>query len=180
MNEENAQNTEQTQNAGVGGNPAPAPEIQQPKPTGASYFRQRTEKDRQGEPVQIGEVTFLVGRPSLASLTDKKIIPSELAAAATNVQQKMSKGLPISPKEYEGYSRFEQLMVMNSVRSPKIVERDADYDSGQISISDLSDTETTELMMFIQGGLEALRSFRVQRQRAIARLGSDTVSRDEA
>ncbi len=155
--------------------PPPAPQA-----TSGSYFKNRNEKDRSGTPVTIGDITFLVGRPSLASLTKQGIVPSELAAKATNVQQKMAKNRPVTGKELEDYSQYERLMVKASLRSPQIVDENPNYEAGQILFEDLSDMESTELMMFIQGGDEALRQFRVQRQRQIARLGSETLSDDEA
>ena len=147
----------------------------------ASYFRSRNEKDKQGEPVVIGEATFLVGRPSLASLTKQRIIPTELAASAANVQTKVQKGNPINAKEIEIYQKYQQIMIMTAVRSPRIVDNDnPNYDNNEIGINDISDNEMTELMTYIQGGAEALRTFRAQRQRQIAGLGGESLSDYEA
>ena len=151
-----------------------------PASSNSSYFRNRNVKDKQGEPVTIGDATFLVGRPSLSSLTKQRIIPTELAAAAANVQTKVSKGSPVQGKELESYQKYERLMLMSAVRSPRIVEQNPNYEDNEICIDDLSDNETTDLMTYIQGGAEALRTFRAQRQRQIAGLSSESLSDNEA
>ncbi len=143
------------------------------KTTSASYFRKRKDKEAIGEPITVGEVTFMVGRPSLSNLTKQGLIPSELAASAVNIQNKVSGKSNLSGKDLENYQKYERLMVINSVRSPNIVDdRDADYDNNEIHIDDLSDEEISELTMYIQGGMTALRTFRAGRQRQIAGFSS--------
>jgi len=144
-------------------------------PTSASYFKQRNELDKTGTKITIGEITFLVGRPSLASLTKQGIVPSELAAKATNVQQKMASDKPLTTQEIESYNQYERIIVKSALRSPRIVDENPNYEANEIVFEDLSDLESTELMMYIQGGSEALNSFRVQRQRQITRLSSESL-----
>lgn len=139
-------------------------------------FRERKQKNEIGEAVEIGGNTFMVARPSLASLTKAGIIPKELATEATNVQTKISKDKDLSSAEIEKYQKYQEELVMASVRVPKLHRGESDYDNNVINITELTDEELNELHIFIQGGGKALRSFRLQRERQIAGLGSDKVS----
>ena len=144
-----------------------------------SFFRQRKQDDKIGAEVKIGDITILIGRPSLQSMIKNKIIPSDIAASATNTRQKMENKRPVTGKELDQYQQYEALILMNSVRSPKIVEREANYENNEVLLDDFSDQEKLEIMMYIQGGAEALRSFRIERQRQVAGLGVPEISKPE-
>jgi len=171
---------EQQQDVNPAGLGRHAPTAGEAQPTNGSYFKRRNEQDKTGKPITIGDITFLVGRPSLASLTKQGIIPSELAAKATNIQQKAGKGRPLTTKEVEDLNQYQKVVLKSSLRSPQIVDENPNYESNQIAYEDLTDSEATELMMYVQGGDEALRMFRVERQRAFARFGSESLSDNEA
>ena len=128
-------------------------------PTGASQFRDDAKKRNEGELItlQSGHV-LRVGRPSVNNLVKTGQLPSELANAAI----KMQSGGSINDHDMKKYVEYNERIVKLSVVSPKIVDT-PNYDNDEISIEDLSDDERNEILLFVNGGLEALAKFRGER-----------------
>jgi hypothetical protein len=143
---------------------APTPPVadvqpQATAPTSAASFRDKAKKRSEGELVTlVSGNTLRIGRPSVNNLVKTGQLPSELANAAI----KMQSGGNISDHDMKKYVEYNERIVKLSVVSPKIVDQ-PNYEADEISIEDLSDDERNEILMFVNGGLEALAKFRGER-----------------
>jgi len=138
----------------------PDVQAQATAPTSAASFRDRAKKRSEGELVTlVSGNTLRISRPSVNNLVKTGQLPSELANAAIKMQ---SGGGNVSDHDMKKYVEYNERIVKLSVISPKIVDQ-PDYDNDQISIEDLSDDERNEILMFVNGGLEALAKFRGER-----------------
>ena len=141
---------------------SPAPQADSPAVIStANQFRDAAQKRKTGELITLESGNVLrVGRPSIGNLMKTGQLPSELANAAVKVQS----GGNTSPDDIKKFTEYQEKLVKLAVIEPKVVESNANYDNGEINISDLSDDEQTEIMIYVNGGLEALAKFRQQRQ----------------
>lgn len=131
-----------------------APPTQQQ--TSASQFKKDAAQRAEGQLITLSSGhTLRVGRPSVNNLVKTGQLPSELANAAI----KMQSGGQINDHDMKKYVEYNERIVKLSVISPKIVDT-PNYDNDEIAINDLSDDERSEILLYVNGGLEALAKFR--------------------
>lgn len=146
-----------TEQASVSSTPVTPP---QATPTSAAQFRSASKKRTEGELIELSSGNSLViARPSINNLVKTGQLPSELANAAIKVQ---SAGGGINDQDMKKYVEYNERIVKLSVKSPAIVDNPRDGEN-EISIEDLSDDERNEILLYVNGGLDALSKFRSQR-----------------
>lgn len=151
------QNDQSTDNAALN-NPSPTvptPQVSG-KQTGANEFRKDAQARKDGQLITLSSGhTLRIARPSVNNLVKSGQLPSELANAAI----KMQSGGTINDTDMKRYVEYNERIVKLSVVSPKITEN-PNYDNDEISIDDLDDNERSEILLYVNGGLEALAKFR--------------------
>ncbi len=138
-------------------NPIVPPVDGEPKAqTTASDFRKTSQARKAGELITLSSGhTLRISRPSVNNLVKSGQLPSELANAAI----KMQSGGTINDQDMKRYVEYNERIVKLSVVSPKIVD-EPNYDNDEISVDDLDDNERSEILLYVNGGLEALAKFR--------------------
>lgn len=137
----------------------------QSQPTSAADFRNAAQQRNEGEIVTLESgKSMKIARPSVSALMKTGQLPSELANAAVKVQS----GAVTTPTDIVKFTEYQEKLVILSAKNPKVVHENANYDNGEINIGDLSDDEQTEIMIYVNGGLDALAKFRQERQRLSA------------
>lgn len=132
----------------------------QKQPTSAADFRRAAKERTDGTVVELSSGNSLViARPSVNNLVKTGQLPSELANAAIKVQ---SGGGVINDHDMKKYVEYNERIVKLSVKSPAIVDNPREGEN-EISIDDLSDDERNEILLYVNGGLEALSKFRSER-----------------
>lgn len=124
--------------------------------TGAGEFRKDSQARKDGQLITLSSGhTLRIARPSVNNLVKSGQLPSELANAAI----KMQSGGTINDTDMKRYVEYNERIVKLSVVSPKIVD-EPNYDNDEISVDDLDDNERSEILLYVNGGLEALAKFR--------------------
>lgn len=137
-----------------------APPVSASQTTSASSFRQRAQEREAGQILELSSGnTVRVARPSVSKLIKTGQLPSELANAAIKVQS----GGNTSTDDLNKFMQYQERLVKLALLSPKISDT-PNYDNDEISLDDLADDEQTEILLFVNGGLDALAKFREQRQ----------------
>lgn len=152
---------------------------QRPELQDAAFYKERREKQEDGELVKIGDVYMKIGRPSLTAMTEKGILPADLVARVAGVSEKAGKGRALTSKDIEDSREFDKVVVTTAVKAPVIKDAPPDevnYDNGEISIEDLSDDEVQEIVLYVRGGEKMLNSFRIKQQSLLVGLGMQEVS----
>lgn len=127
--------------------------------TGASAFRDRSKKRTDGEYLELSSgVTIRIKRPSISGLIKSGQLPSELASAAVKIQS----GSPTTSNDMKLFVEYNERIARLSLIEPRVVDT-PDYDNGEISFDDLEDTDQTEILLYVNGGLDALAKFREER-----------------
>jgi hypothetical protein len=130
--------------------------------TSAAQFRKDTQTRKDGELITLSSGHVLrIARPSINGLMKTGQLPTELSNAAIKMQQSDG-NKPISADEMKKYVEYNERIISLSVVSPRIVDN-PNYDNDEISIDDLADDERTEVLQYVQGGLDALIKFRTER-----------------
>lgn len=130
--------------------------VQASAPTSAADFRKTSEERKAGQLVTLESGhTLRIGRPSVNNLVKTGQLPAELANAAIKIQS----GGSLNDHDMRKYVEYNERIVKLSVISPKIVD-EPNYDADEIALEDLSDSERNEILLYVNGGLEALAKFR--------------------
>lgn len=130
--------------------------VEATKPTSASEFRKTSQERKEGQLVTLESGhTLRIARPSVNNLVKTGQLPAELANAAIKVQS----GGSLTDHDMRKYVEYNERIVKLSVVSPKVVDT-PNYDNDEISLDDLSDSERNEILLYVNGGLEALAKFR--------------------
>lgn len=139
---------------------ANAQPVQGAAPTSASAFRQKAQERDSGALVELSSGnTVRIARPSVSKLIKTGQLPSELANAAIKVQA----GGNTSTQDLDKFIQYQERLVKLAMISPKVVDQ-PNYENDEININDLADDEQTEILLYVNGGLDALAKFRSQRQ----------------
>jgi len=134
--------------------------LQQPAqsnaPTSVADIRKRSQDRKQGTLITLSSgITLRIGRPSVNNLVKTGQLPAELANAAIKVQS----GTPnLTDHDMKKYVEYNERIVLLSVMEPKIVASDPTDE--QIALEDLGDDDRNEILLYVNGGLEALAKFR--------------------
>lgn len=130
----------------------------QPQPS-ASYFKQRTQVDDEGEILELSSGAVVrVRRPSIPHLVNAGIVPASLAGAQFRIQTKQN----IADEDVKRIYDLELIIAQHAVIEPKVLPKGQkpNYEKGEISINDLKEGDLTEIYTYVQGGVEALDRFR--------------------
>lgn len=125
-------------------------------PTSVAEIRKRSQDRKQGQLITLSSgITLRIGRPSVNNLVKTGQLPAELANAAIKVQS----GTPnLSDHDMKKYVEYNERIVKLSVLEPQVV--DADPNDEQIGLDELGDDDRNEILLYVNGGLEALAKFR--------------------
>lgn len=148
----------------------------QPTLSGAAAFRQRSRKQEEGEVLELSSgMVVKVRRPNETKLIQSGQIPGHLAVSSINIQQGKS-----SPADLKNYATMIRLYAKLTVVDPVVVDGDPADGSNEISVDDLDSTELNEIYLYVTVGMDGLRQFRQERQRAAPGSDSQPVSGDQA
>lgn len=138
----------------------PVSASQSPAPTSAAQFRKAAQERNEGALITLSSGNVVrIARPSVGKLIKTGQLPSELANAAIKVQA----GGNTSTQDLDKFMQYQERLVSLALLSPKIAEN-PNYDNDEIALDDLADDEQTEILLYVNGGLDALAKFRQQRQ----------------
>lgn len=146
--------------------------------TSPDIFKKLAE-ERKGTLVELPSgITVKLGKPFMSDLLAAGDIPGELINAALGEEVE---GL----SSQESAARSAKLMahiVSRAVIEPKVLlEGEPDYDAGQISIQDLSDTDRTYIYAHVQEGVvNRLKKFRNDTTSEAAGSDMQKISGDKA
>lgn len=132
--------------------------------TGAAAFRERSQKRTHGEVIQLSSgVSVRIKRPSISGLIKTGQLPSELASAAVKIQS----GAATTSNDMKMFVEYNERIAKLSLIEPRVVDN-PNYDNNEISFDDLEDGDQTEILLYVNGGLDALAKFREERSGATA------------
>ena len=138
--------------------PAPvAAPAQAPKPTAASEFRKRAEARDLGNVIELPSGLFVsIKRPSVTGMIKSGHIPADVASSLQNV----APGQPMQGNDMKQYLKLMDLIVVESVVSPKVVLENPGTD--EVLVSDFDDLDKQFIMNYVQSGVADLTPFRTQ------------------
>lgn len=144
----------------------------------AEQFKQRRLKKEQGELLELTSgLTIKVKRPEIAKLISSGIVPANLVQVFLNQKGKSTDN--ISAEDLSKLMQFQKIVAQNSVIEPKIVD-EPDYNNGEIALEDIEDTDLEDIWQYVNGGLEAVKSFREQRSKLLSGYDSNTIPEQTA
>lgn len=128
--------------------------------TSAADFRAARQKRDEGEFITLGSgLTIKIKRPSVNTMVKTGQLSTELANAAIKVQQ----GGNPTADDMKKYVEYNERIIQLAVVEPKVVT-DPNYDAGEVSVDDFADLDRSEIVLFVNGGLNELAKFRARGQ----------------
>jgi hypothetical protein len=139
--------------------PVSATPPQPKKVSSAADFKKAREEREAGELVELdGGFTARLKRPSLNNLVKTGQLPLELANAAIKVES----GGNVKDADVQKFTEYQERIARLSLMEPRVAAQGSEpnYDDNEIALDDLSDAQLTEIVIYVNGGLEALAQFR--------------------
>lgn len=142
----------------------------------AQQFKQRREAREQGDILTLSSgLSVLLKRPNITRMIAKGAIPPNLVQRFMDLE---SAGVSktVKAEDIEAVLQLQRLIAPEALISPKVVDT-PDYENNEINIEDLDDSDLEEIWTYVNGGLEAVDSFRKERTaNGVSRPNSDEVS----
>jgi hypothetical protein len=142
----------------------------------AQQFKQRREARDQGDIFTLSSgLSVLLKRPNITRMIAKGLIPPNLVQRFMDLE---SAGISktVKAEDIEAVLQLQRAIAPEALISPKVVDT-PDYDNNEINIEDLDDSDLEEIWTYVNGGLEAVESFRQERTaNSLSRPDSDEVS----
>lgn len=130
--------------------------------TSAADFKKQSEARKAGVMLTLPSGAVVrVGRPSVNKLIAAGHVPSDVAAVIMQGGNKNASNL--GAKEFAKLVELQRIVTLHAVIEPKVVDGEANYDEGEISIEDLTDDDQSAILIYVQSGVTDLSKFRSER-----------------
>lgn len=139
-----------------------------PVVSSAKDFVLRRKQRDEAQPLELPSgLVVEVKRPEVDKLIKAGHIPSDLAVSLQKASSRGEAGL--QGDDLKKYYELTDLVVVHSVVTPKVLKSgkeltDEQYEEGFVSIDDISETDKSFIMNFVQTGVADLKPFRAEQQ----------------
>ena len=132
----------------------------------AQQFKQRREQRDKGEVIELTSgLSVLLRRPDVTKLIAEDLIPADLVQVFLDMQSQTSTSM--KPEQIVKLMGFQRVVATHALIQPKVVD-EPDYDKGEIAITDIDQSDLDDIWQYVQGGAEAVKSFREQRNQLLS------------
>lgn len=141
--------------------PVDSPTKETPQVTSAAEFAAKRKERTEGKVIMLPSgVSVRVRRPSINGLIANGHVPSDVAAVLMSGQ---TRNVSQGTREFSKLVDLQKIVAKHSVVEPKVVDGDADYDKGEVSIDDFADEDLSTILVYVQSGVADLGKFRQER-----------------
>jgi hypothetical protein len=134
----------------------------------AQEFKKRREAREAGDVLTLASgLSVRLKRPEVTKLIAQGLLPANMLQRFMAIQKDLqSSSKEVKAEDLELILKFQRTVAKHALLEPTISD-EPDYDKNEIALDDLDDADLEEIWTYANGGLEAVDSFRKERDARI-------------